>query len=483
VTTPARRSRRFVPGEPGPRLLSRDLDLHLVRRFTYGPTEGDVNDVRRLGRKGWIDTQLHPTVLPDPHPVPLLDTYALHAAPAAVVRATLAPGPNKTSGVGVHHVVAATIARARLSRRQLLETLVETWHDHLHVYAAHDKVWDLLPQRDAGIRQRALGRFSELLAFSTRDPAMLRYLDQDTSRAPTPNENLAREMLELHTLGAGHFSEDDVKAVARTLTGLTVGADGQATVNPRLHVVGPVAVGTWSHANPDQAGADGVIAALLDHLAHHPDTARNVVTRLARRYVRDNPSPELVEHLAQVYLAHDTEIAPVVRALALSPEMAQSVGLKHRRPYESAVFALRTLRVGFAPGPDPVRGIADKLRELGHLPMHWAPPDGFPDTGEEWAAAGDHIARWNLQRAIVDGAVKGLVVPRLASTTKVSSRQKAGDVVDRVARRVLLQHVTPHHRTVLHSSAGRSRRQELGDLALLPGLVALVLGSPYAMVR
>src|SRR3954453_17601733 len=229
----------------------------------------------------------------------------------------------------------AALGRAAWSRRQLLEVMVDVWSNHLNVTCPSDNVSDNRHRYDADvIRPHALGRFADLLEAATTHPAMLTYLDNASSTKKAPNENLGRELLELHTVGVGAgYTEAEVRDSARILTGLTVDGEGAATYRPKWHWTGAVTV--LDFADPNASADDsGVVTASLDPLARHPATARRSAALLARRavrapppraprhppppprrFVRAPPPAALVDRLAAAYTAADTAIAPVLRVL------------------------------------------------------------------------------------------------------------------------------------------------------------------------
>ncbi len=244
------------------------------------------------------------------------------------------------SPAAVTQLQLATLARAIYSTKQLYERVVELWWDRLHVANSAGNVLDVLGQRDLTLRALALCRYSDLLAASTRDPAMLRFLAADSSRGGDPNENLGRELLELHTVGTGAYTETDVHNSALVLTGLTVAKDGTAAYNPGQHYVGPVQVMGWSHPNGKKDDGNAVIAGYLDYLAHHPATAAAVCTRIAQRFVADAPDPALVAAMTSTYAASDTSITAVLRAMLAHPAFVASAGLRTRTTYEAMVGAV-----------------------------------------------------------------------------------------------------------------------------------------------
>jgi uncharacterized protein (DUF1800 family) len=313
-------------------------------------------------------------------------------------------------------VVAASLVRAVHAPAQLREVMTQFWHDHLNVHAQKDEYTAVFfPAYDATLRDRALGNFRDLLGAVAASPAMLYYLNNADSRASPANENYARELLELHTLGAAHYLNDrhtrwhevpkdadgiavgyideDVYEVARAFTGWTVGdgrwlAEGvEAPRTGRFHY-------TAAWHDPYQKRILGVEfppnrAALadgndvLDLLARHPGTARFVCGKIARRFISDDPDPALVERLAAVFLANaqaPDQIAQVLRALVAEPAFAAPPP-KLRRPFE---FLAALYRATGAEVTGTENGWRWQLSRAGWHQHGFPPPTGHPDRAEDW---------------------------------------------------------------------------------------------------
>ncbi|TNC09908.1 DUF1800 domain-containing protein [Methylobacterium terricola] len=293
--------------------------------------------------------------------------------------------------------VAARLALAQAAPTGFVERLVWFWANRFTVSAVRGsqlRVGAGAFEREA-IRPHVLGRFRDLLLAVATHPAMLIYLDNVASVGPSSpagqrrgkglNENLGRELLELHTLGAdGGYTQDDVTALARILTGWSVQRDGNAeglpgsTVFRRgAHEPGAVTLmgRTYLDLGPEQ------LRLALDDLAGHPATARHVALRLARHFVADDPPPALVARLSQTFLDQDGDLARLALALIDAPEAWDPVQRKVRSPQEFLVAATR----GLALPPDP-RVVMGALASLGQ-PFWSAPaPNGYPDEAGAWAS-------------------------------------------------------------------------------------------------
>ena len=325
------------------------------------------------------------------------------------------PPPGTTAEqllAGHYRDTIAADLRSRLltaapTTRPFAERLQWFWTNHFTVSLAKGSTRGLIGafERDA-IRPNIAGSFESLLLASTTHPTMLRYLDNSQSAGPNSvivgraakraarigeqarvtglNENLAREVLELHTLGAesarnGNYTQADVTAFARVLTGWRVAlADGDHAqlFDPAWHEPGPKAVLGKTYA----AGPEALRAVLHD-LARHPATAHFVATKLARHFVNDTPPPALVERLARTYLHSDTQLAPVYRELIRSPEAWNPQPAKLKTPEEFVIASARVL------GPDRrmlERGDAGGIVTLGQRVQAAPSPAGWSDRAEDW---------------------------------------------------------------------------------------------------
>jgi uncharacterized protein (DUF1800 family) len=476
-------------------LVSTDPLLHLLRRATYGPTPAAIAEIRELGATAWLQRQLTPAAIADGACDAVLGRLEYLNLDIAGIRAAAAAGKLKRGSYdAMQQVGYAAVARAAWSHRQLYEVVVDFWANHLNVTCPFGDVWDSRPHYDrAVIRKHALGRFADMLKASARHPAMLAYLDNRVSTKTKPNENYGRELLELHTVGLIH-TEADVQNAARLLTGLTVDkATGHYRYDAARHAIGKVKVLGFTHANATAAGGADAALALLDYLALHPATARRIATKLCVRFVADEPPAGLVDRLAAVYLAENSAIAPVLRALFGSPEFAASVGAKIRTPLEDLAAAVRALGLGPEPADTGVTGLRAlywMAESLGQAPLRWSPPNGYPDVATAWASPSGHLGRWNNHLNLAAGwwpkqltrpaSLARHLVPVLPATY--------GGLVDALTIRLLGTVVADAHRAALTGFFGKQpgtalRPTDGAANGGFPYLVALVLDSPYFSVR
>ncbi|HVE99025.1 MAG TPA: DUF1800 domain-containing protein [Mycobacteriales bacterium] len=463
--------------------VSRDAALHVARRLTFGPTPALLDRIRDLGADAWIEEQLDPQSIDDM----TVDTYVGVPSIGDVPHL-----PYARIDLGSLEVARSrTVIRQLFSQRQLYEVMVEFWANHFSIFGDHVLAGSYRNADDLAVaRAHALGSFRDMLHASAHSPAMLFYLDQWLSDGKNPNENYARELLELHTLGVdGGYSERDMAQAALALTGWTVDTGrGEFVYRPESHHVGPLRVLGWRHANATPEGGLAVGGLLLDYLAKHPSTARHLATKLCRRFVSDKPPASLVASTAKVYLASDTEIIPVLRHIFASRAFRTSVATKYRRPMELVGYAVRAL--GFEPKPqlaaEKGRAVLNQLVTLGQAPFNWPPPDGYPDEAPDWLSTAANLARWNFLLRLTAGQVGGLGQPDWNALLGTPVPATAGALVDRLVVRLTFQQVAPAHRAALLRYLGmKADARVAANVARnqAPGLAALILSSPYVGVR
>ena len=266
----------------------------------------------------------------------------------------------------------------------LLARMTEFWFNHLNVFVGKGPVRPFVGHYVVNvIRPNALGRFEDLLLASARHPAMLLYLDQAQSNNRGINENYARELMELHTLGVNSgYTQKDVRELARILTGWTVNLrDGEGfRFAERLHDKDSKVLLGRTFGNEGVAEGEEAIR----YLARRPETARRVSTRLASFFVADKPSPVLVDRLAATFTATQGDIRAVMRALVESPEFWAKDNTLFKTPLDFACSALTA-----AGGVKERRDIVQTLGFLAQAgqPMHgWQTPDGYKTDAGTWLA-------------------------------------------------------------------------------------------------
>lgn len=378
---------------------------HLLSRFSYGYTPSLARDVRRAGGPlKWFDSQLTPERIDDGAAAKFADWWP------ALTRTPQQAWEWNVSGRYQGWESMADLARFSLLRRiysprQVHEVMAEFWSNLLHVPAVGESQFPWRNDYDTTVRAHALGTFAELLHATITHPAMLIYLDGATSTAKAPNENLGRELLELHTVGhSAGFTESHVKDSARILTGWRVDIRGtwEPSYQTRDHATGPVTVMGFSDPNGSGDGRE-LTRRYLDYLARHPATAKRIAHRLAVTFVSDNPPATLVSHLAQVYLANGTAIKPVLRALVRSAAFAKSTGQKVRTPSQDVIASYRVLGTKIArPTRDgsAANAILWSTSRAGQRVFGWPRPDGDPIVNDAWTGTARVLGSLHVHQAL-----------------------------------------------------------------------------------
>jgi uncharacterized protein (DUF1800 family) len=498
---------RGVPSGPAIQPLSQtERVAHVLSRLTFGPRPGDVERVSAIGIDRWIDQQLRPDAIADSAvdrtlaripswSVPAVDVMKLPDVDSKLALVPLAKQLKDSATVraamnalkvrvvsltaGTDLFYAGRIVRAQESERQLLEVMSDFWENHFSVYNAKMPsrealiVWD----RDV-LRPRALGKFRDLLAATAHSPAMLFYLDNHLSTSRGLNENYARELLELHTLGVdGGYTQKDVIEVARALTGWTIRRSPESSTflfRREQHDTGTKTV--LGHVLRGGRGIeDG--EEVLDILAKHPATAHYISLKLVRRLVADDPPPALVDRAAETFLRTDGDMAEVVRTIVTSKEFFSRAAFraKVKTPYELVVSGRRAIG---ARGDTSV-ATARLVGQLGQPSFGWVAPDGWPEKGPAWMNSGTLFKRTKFGTDLAAGSFATSKPERWSAWTTLSSlpldqqvdgvvKEILGGVADSTTRRVMLG---------IRSEAATQARAADGPVRLRE-LLAIAFASP-----
>lgn len=397
------------------------LAAHVISRTAFSRDAWTSGRMDALGVDAYLEEQLAPASIPDPDVDVALASYGSLDLDFFELFAQYQADPF----VPLQELIDAKLLRATLSRRQLEEVLVDFWFNHFNIFAADGfSNYVIGPYERDAIRPHVLGRFEDMLKAVARNPVMLYYLDNFLSsrdgfvfenEVRGINENYARELMELHTLGVdGGYDQDDVIDVARALTGWTIGP---------IEVADSDGFFFWDAAHDDGAKlitgdlfipADGNIQDGFDlfaFLAAHPSTARFLCGKLVVRFVSEAPQPGLVDRCAVSYAGSDGDLREVMRTLLFSDEFRDPaiMGAKVKRPM---VFLAGLLRVtGADPtvelprppeAPLPVLDVLNFFSGLlGESIYQARPPTGHPDASRAWASGGTLLSRFNLITALV----------------------------------------------------------------------------------
>lgn len=439
-------------------LTERQAAAHLLSRFTYGAMPGQVDAVVKMGLENWFAQQLAAQD-PDDSLEQILSRYdalelsneqvaETYPRNGQVIRMAIRDGvvdkdSVKADRVAYRQVIrqymeekgykrqqelfrqffCQKILRAAYSENQLQEVMTDFWFNHFNVSLTKNDCAEFIPayERDV-IRPNALGRFNELLLKTAKSPAMLYYLDNFNSSGPARdtarkrarglNENYAREVMELHTLGVdGGYTQQDVTEAARVLTGwgVRLREDGDFFFDANRHDQGEKVV--MGHVFPAGGGYEEGVD-LLNMLAHHPSTAKFICHKIAVRFVNDDPPATLVDKMANTFLEKNGDIRQVLITMVSAPEFWSAGALreKTKSPFELAIGAVRSLHATI----DQPMQLYNWVTRMGEREYYYQAPTGFPDKGAYWINTGSLLSRMNFGLALAAGRIPGVRVDLLA---------------------------------------------------------------------
>lgn len=417
---------------PGPR------DLALLNRVTWGQSVSSAAEIQAMGAHAWLDRQLRPRSgerLP-PAAQAQIDAMAVASTPMAelVVRLDaqikaankLADPDQKKAAQQAYQQAMTDFGREAAAREllrdiyspdQLREQMTWFWLNHFNVHMYKRDIRAMIGDyEDQAIRPRSLGRFRDLLEATLKHPAMLRYLDNDQNASGHINENYAREIMELHTMGVGAgYTQKDVQELARILTGVGVDLspdppklkaayqpllvrEGLFEFNPNRHDFGDkVFLG-----HTIKGSGFGEVEQALDILSREPATARHVSAQLAAYFIGDDPPPALIERMAKTFQHSDGDIAATLRTLFTSREFDASLGKAFKDPMHYTVSAVRLAyddRVILNTAP-----MQAWLNRMSEGLYNHETPDGYPMASAAWSGPGQLAVRFEIARQIGSGS-------------------------------------------------------------------------------
>ncbi len=413
----------------------------VLDRLSWGATSSGLEQIRAQGTAAWLAAQLRPDVQ-----APLPPAVADQIAAMSITRQGLAERvyaleaqrksadalPDEAARKAAQHdyqlelnrlareAAVRELFRDLYSPQQLQEQMTWFWFNHFNVHQGKHMIRAMVGDYEDRLREHALGHFRELLAASARHPAMLAYLDNAQNAVNHINENYARELLELHTLGVdGGYTQHDVQELARVLTGFGESHKDPALgdppkvkreyagqyirlglfeFNPNRHDYGDKLVLGQTIRGRGAAELDEV----LDLLSRHPATARNVSRKLARFIVGDAPPAELVEAMSREFLRTDGDIRAVLRVAIESPAFAASLHQDFKDPVHYVVSAVR-----LAYDSKPIvnaNPMVNWLNRLGEAPFNHQTPDGYALAESAWSGPGQMAVRFEIAKAIGTGS-------------------------------------------------------------------------------
>jgi uncharacterized protein (DUF1800 family) len=413
-------------------------DLALLNRLTWGQSASSAAEMQSAGPRAWLERQLRPQAADRP-PADVqaqIDALSVSRTPMAglvvemdaqIKTANKLTDPDQKKAAQQAYQQALTQLGRDAATRQLLrdvyspdqlqEQMTWFWLNHFNVHMYKRDVRAMVGDyEDQAIRPRALGKFRDLLEATLKHPAMLRYLDNDQNAANHINENYAREIMELHTMGVGSgYSQKDVQELARILTGVGVDLspdapklkaayqpllvrEGLFEFNPNRHDFGDKVF--LGHAI--KGSGFGEVEQALDILAREPATAHHVSAQLAAYFMGDNPPPGLVDRMAKAFQRSDGDIAATLRVLVTSREFDASLGKAFKDPMHYAVSAVRLAyddRVILNTTP-----MQNWLNRMSEGLYNHETPDGYALTSASWSGPGQLAVRFEIARQIGSGS-------------------------------------------------------------------------------
>ena len=456
------------------------LYFHVLNRTSFGPTEESLKEIRALGVDAFLWRQLHPETIDDSALETRLATELPPVGDISYQWAEMA--------YAFHH-------RNAYSQRQLEAVMTQFWENHFTTVVAHGnadvewQAWSSMERKeDDAFRANALGRFRTLVEISAKSQAMMYFLDNYLNTVRTGNENYARELLELHSLGVDcGYDQFDVEQVARIFTGWTGtyisrtppnGSDplhvveGDFFFNGRVHDTLAKPNPSMSNPRNDVLGTTfppgGYLSEglrVLDIVSRHPCTARFIASKLLAAFVMDNPSPELVDRIADVYLDTDGDTRQVLWAIFKSPEFRDPANFrgKVRTPLEHVTAAIRATRASTAPKAAGWDGYEWPttwyfVYNIGQHLFDFPIPTGYAEVGTPWISANGFLQRWKYdeQLSFAYPSARSQVWTDPMQTTLRLRLSTADEVID---------HYTRH---LVGMTVDATRRQLLTDVLVDP---------------
>ena len=413
-------------------------DVAWLRRDGFGLDSASVARYRELGRDRYLDAQLDDKLGDELPPAidQLIHGYEVVNTPPDQLIASfqaeqqrIKDMPDGDAKVDARKALQqhgndllqqaqqAALLRAVYGSNQLKEQMVWFWLNHFSLYGAKGRVrWVAARFAEESVRPHALGKFKDLVMATLKSPAMLEYLDNAQNAKGHVNENYARELMELHTLGVGSgYTQQDVQQLALILTGVGIAPpadkqrinpkmaaqyvrDGLFEFNPMRHDFGDkVLLGTTI-----KGGGFDEVEKAVDLIVRQPACATFVSTSLAKYFVADNPPPSLITAMAKTFRHTDGDIAAVMETMLTSKEFTASLGKRYKDPTQ---FLVSTMRLAYDGKPvENPRPLVNWINQLGQAPFGRITPDGWPSTDSEWSSSGQIAKRFEIARAIGSGA-------------------------------------------------------------------------------
>ena len=373
------------------------------------------------------------------------------------------------------------------SPAQLYEVLVDFFSNHLNVPNHHGDLWNTRHAYDRDViralRRRVVHRHAARVLQPPGDAAT-------TSTWPTRRSSASTRTTAAScsscTRSGLHYTEDDVQNCARMLTGRTLDQYQHYVYDDYIHATGAIRVLDFTHPNATGSGGLAAGDALLRYLAAHPFTAQNLARKLCVRLVSDAPSSELVGAVAKAYLDNGTQIVPMVSTILRSTEFWESRGRKVRRPAENALATLRTLGSTPTDWGQALTSLHWMTVDMGHCPLEWAAPNGYPDVAAAWRSAGTLLSMWNMHLGFTGGWWDGLKTAVDPAKLYGGTPANSGDAVDRLTRRLTGTTWSATDKATLQTFLGEPATTAMSQSRLqwlVQPLIAVILDGPHHALR
>ncbi|MBM6398806.1 DUF1800 family protein [Phycicoccus sonneratiae] len=423
----------------------------MARRTAIGASFEVADEIRRVGVAAWLNTQFRPDTIAEPF-------VATARAKYPAIWATTPEEDAKAGYAGIseghmaEQLMRVHVLRPVYTKRHLQTSLADFWLDYFSLPYAENKMTGSARQLDALARTMAFRTFSDVLVAFIFSTGMLTYLDQLGSTKVHPNENLAREVMELYSVGVGHYTEADVKAASKLFSGIWGGTRPDGSVKIGVHETdhwfGAVTIRGRRYANTPWNGgttsAPADIVRFVRDLANDPVTRANVCTRLARRFVSDTPPAAMVSAMQSAWVSSGGSVEKVLRAMFTHPTWLGTAGRKWRRPAETWAAVAATAGVQWThtrPAANltelPAPTTYDAIRTAGQPVRDWPTPQGMPDRDAHWMGTASVLGGLNAADAVLGNEDPHLTCPgrfatRLGVTASMTYAQAAVRILERV---------------------------------------------------
>ncbi|HHL32612.1 MAG TPA: DUF1800 domain-containing protein [Oceanospirillales bacterium] len=478
-----------------------DQDVLFLNRSSFGIRPSDFQRIKSIGIENYLEQQLDYESIDNSALDEILDlvfplvNLSLFELIAYIEEGQLI-GEDRSADAAVQ-LISATMMRQMYSKHQLFEVMVEFWSNHFNIDISKGLDLILKVHEDKNIiRPHAIGNFREILHADSKSSTMMFYLDNHTNTKFGPNENYARELMELHTLGVdGGFSENDVKEVARCFTGWSIGDANSDlfTFYPENHDDGIKNV--LGHVIDNDSGiADG--EQVVDILADSSVTAGFIAKKMIRRFCSDNPDIQLLRSVAKTYLSTDGDMKAMLRNIFHSRQFLSSVDAKFKRPIEFVSSLFRSVdsesgQTSLAQRFAPLSIVINEYEASGQIPFFWSPPTGYPDVAAYWTNVSAILRRINLSTGVAlgdldftEGEEQGLYSEFINYdySLLMADANTAEEIISVIENSILYRDMTQADRDLLIDFLLQEGAAQIPEQRIR-AVIGMVLSSTYFQLR